>query len=92
MGGQEAVVGAPTTGTGLCDYCCRCSHILLVCRHTYAASGGLPIMSMSDPDKEVTLADLLAEYDPAVLRQWLREQEQQEQQQTLPDKPPTNEE
>ena len=48
----------------------------------------------SDPDdnNEVTLADLLAEYDPAVLRQWLREQEQQEQQQTLPDKPPTNEE
>jgi len=42
--------------------------------------------------EEVTLADLLAEYDPAVLRQWLREQEQQEQQQTLPDKPPTNEE
>ena len=42
--------------------------------------------------EEVTLADLLAEYDPAVLRQWLREQEQQEQQQTVPDKPPTNEE
>ncbi len=42
--------------------------------------------------EEVTLADLLAEYDPAVLRQWLREQEQQEQQQTLPDKPLTNEE
>ena len=39
---------------------------------------------MSDPDNEVTLADLLAEYDPAVLRQWLREQEQQEQQQKLP--------
>jgi hypothetical protein len=42
--------------------------------------------------EEVTLADLLAEYDPAVLRQWISEQEQQEQQQTLPDKPLTNEE
>ena len=42
--------------------------------------------------EEVTLADLLAEYDPAVLRQWLREQEQQEQQQTLPNNPLTNEE
>jgi len=42
--------------------------------------------------EEVTLADLLAEYDPAVLRQWLREQEQQEQQQTLPNNPFTNEE
>ena len=49
---------------------------------------------MSDPDNnnEVTLADLLAECDPAVLRQWLREQEQQEQQQTLPNNPLTNEE
>jgi len=62
---------------------------------------------MSDPDNnnEVTLADLLAEYDPAVLRQWLREQEQQEQQQLhqrnllvcgmtkkLPNNPFTNEE
>ena len=49
---------------------------------------------MSDPDNndEVTLADLLAEYDPSVLRQWLREQEQQEQQQTLPNNPFTNEE
>jgi hypothetical protein len=51
---------------------------------------------MSDPDnnevEEVTLADLLAEYDPAVLRQWLREQEQQEQQQKLPNNPFTNEE
>ena len=42
--------------------------------------------------EEVTLADLLAEYDPAVLRQWLREQEQQEQQQALPNNPFTNEE
>ena len=42
--------------------------------------------------EEVTLADLLAEYDPAVLRQWLREQEEQEQQQTLPNNPFTNEE
>ena len=49
-------------------------------------------VEMSDPDSEVTLADLLAEYDPAVLRQWLREQEQQEQQQTLPNNPLTNEE
>ena len=48
-------------------------------------------MSMSDPDNEVTLADLLAEYDPAVLRQWLREQEQQERSQELPDNPLTEE-
>jgi len=46
----------------------------------------------SDPDNEVTLADLLAEYDPGVLRQWLREQEQQERKQELPDNPLTNEE
>ena len=49
-------------------------------------------MNISDPDNEVTLADLLAEYDPGVLRQWLREQEQQERKQELPDNPPTNEE
>lgn len=41
---------------------------------------------------EVTLADLLADYDSAVLRQWLREQEQQEQKQHLPNNPITNEE
>tara|TARA_R100000773_G_scaffold16774_1_gene15265 strand:- start:567 stop:710 length:144 start_codon:yes stop_codon:yes gene_type:complete len=46
---------------------------------------------MSDPDNEVTLADLLAEYDPAVLRQWLREQEQHERSQELPDNPPIEE-
>jgi len=40
--------------------------------------------------EEVTLADLLAEYDPAVLRQWLREQEELERQQHLPDNPITN--
>lgn len=42
--------------------------------------------------EEVTLADLLANYDPAVLREWLREQEEQERQLNLPDKPSTNEE
>jgi hypothetical protein len=43
-------------------------------------------------DKEVTLADLLAEYDIELLRKWLREQEQQERKQELPDNPLTNEE
>ena len=47
---------------------------------------------MSDPDNEVTLAELLAEYDPKILRQWLRDQEQQERKQELPDNPLTNEE
>ena len=42
--------------------------------------------------EEVTLADLLADYDPAVLREWLREQEEQERQLNLSDKPSTNEE
>lgn len=42
--------------------------------------------------EKVTLADLLADYDPAVLRRWVCEQGQQEQQQELPDKPQTNEE
>jgi len=47
---------------------------------------------MSDPDNEVTLAELLAEYDPSILRQWLRDQEQQERKQELPDNPLNNEE
>ena len=47
---------------------------------------------MSDPDNEGTLAELLAEYDPSILRQWLRDQEQQERKQELPDNPLTNEE
>jgi len=48
-------------------------------------------VNMSDPDNEVTLADLLAEYDPSILRQWLRDQEQQERKQELPDNPSTEE-
>lgn len=40
--------------------------------------------------EEITLSDLLADYDPAVLRQWISEQEQQEKQQHLPNNPITN--
>ena len=42
-------------------------------------------------DEEVTLADLLAEYDIEVLRKWLREQEQeQDQESDTSDKPSTS--
>ena len=41
-------------------------------------------------DKEVKLADLLAEYDIEVLRKWLREQEkEQDQESDTSDKPST---
>jgi hypothetical protein len=51
-----------------------------------ADTGGI---AMSD--KEVTLADLLAEYDIEVLRKWLREQEkEQDQESDNSDKPSTS--
>lgn len=41
--------------------------------------------------EEVTLADLLAEYDIELLRKWLREQEQeQDQESDTSDKPSTS--
>ena len=50
-----------------------------------ADTGGI---AMSD--KEVKLADLLAEYDIEVLRKWLREQEkEQDQESDTSDKPST---
>lgn len=42
--------------------------------------------------KRVELRDLLAEYDPSVLRLWLRQQEQEEAQQEVPSNPFTNDE
>lgn len=40
--------------------------------------------------QRVELRDLLADYDPSVLRLWLREQEQAEAQQEVPSNPFTN--
>lgn len=42
--------------------------------------------------QRVELRDLLADYDPSVLRLWLREQEQAEAQQEVPSNPFTNDE
>jgi len=43
----------------------------------------------SQPQR-VELRDLLMDYDPSVLRLWLREQEQAEAQQEVPSNPFTN--
>lgn len=42
--------------------------------------------------ERVELRDLLMDYDPSVLRLWLREQEQAEAQQEVPSNPFTNDE